>query len=87
MKRLILALLAGVAFAASSPVRGRQNCRSGSRRFRRWFRMEAGGGHSRKSRLLGSRRAAARDQLRGGRRCDTPRAQQGRSLCAGRPQL
>src|SRR5262245_38723518 len=35
-----------------SCVRGRQDYRSGPRRLRRWFRMEAGGGHSPESWLL-----------------------------------
>src|SRR6516165_7169738 len=33
---------------------GRQDYRSGPRRFRRWFRMEAGGGYPPESRLLGT---------------------------------
>src|SRR6187397_744381 len=35
-------------------VRGRQDYRSGPRRLRRWFRMEAGGRHSPESRLVGT---------------------------------
>src|SRR5262245_38181535 len=35
-------------------LRGRQDYRSGPRRLRRWFRMEAGGGHSPESWLLGT---------------------------------
>ena len=40
-------------------LRGRQNYRSGPRRLRRWFRMEASGGYSPESRLLGTSCSAA----------------------------
>src|SRR5258706_15889567 len=55
-------------------VRGRQDCRSGPRRFCRWFRMEAGSGHSAESRLLGTSCRGARDQLSARRSCDAPRS-------------
>jgi hypothetical protein len=55
MKRLILVLLTGAAFAASSPAYAAvKTIVLVHGRVRRWFRMEAGGGHSPESRLLGT---------------------------------